>query len=161
MCTVEGTATLDGQPLAGATVSFIPEGGGQAANGLTDDEGHFRLHTVKPNDGVHRGEYKVVVERPDYPPPKLDLPPGATLGQQMQAYGKAMAERKKNPPPKLAPIPDVYKYPDTTPLSQTVPTSGRVVLELSSNVPGSEKLAGRRPASGGEKGQQRPPGVVP
>jgi len=142
MAPVSGTITLDGKPLAGATVTFVPAGGaGQAASGLTDAEGTFQLYTLRPSDGVRYGDYKVLIERPEYPPLELNLGPNPTVEEAMKAWGKGMAERKRNPPPKLAPVPEVYKYADTTPLTQTVPTSGHVRLELSSDVPGSERVA--------------------
>src|SRR5437879_3692017 len=58
---VEGTVTLDGQPLPGATVSFMPVGNGRAASGRTDANGNFRLSTFRTDDGALPGEYKVIV----------------------------------------------------------------------------------------------------
>src|SRR5437773_10785720 len=59
---VEGVVTLDGEPVEGAIVSFLPdEGGGRFAHGLTAKDGSFRLTTYKPDDGALRGDYRVTV----------------------------------------------------------------------------------------------------
>ena len=44
IASVEGTVTLDGAPLPGATVLFVPEAGGRPAAGRTDDQGKYVLN---------------------------------------------------------------------------------------------------------------------
>src|SRR2546425_4092176 len=75
---VRGTVLLDGQPLPGATVLFMPEdGGGRAASGMTDSEGNFLLTTYKENDGALRGKYRVLVSKSEaIEPPPAHLKPG-------------------------------------------------------------------------------------
>ncbi len=63
---VAGTVTLDGKPVAGATVRFvntIPLTGKlvNVADGLTDAAGRFQLTTYTKFDGCPAGEYAVVV----------------------------------------------------------------------------------------------------
>jgi hypothetical protein len=58
---VEGTVRLDGQPLPGAQVMFVPRSGGRPATGKTDTAGQFQLTTDAPNDGALPGEYDVAV----------------------------------------------------------------------------------------------------
>jgi hypothetical protein len=59
---VSGTVTLDGKPLAGATVTFEPvEKGGKKATGKTDENGAYVLTTSKAGDGALPGKYKVTV----------------------------------------------------------------------------------------------------
>lgn len=65
MLPVEGTITLDGEPLAGAAISFVPAEGGRPSSGQTDDQGHFTLASYTANDGVPPGEYKVTVVKLD------------------------------------------------------------------------------------------------
>lgn len=62
---VEGTVTLDGEPLAGAAISFIPVEGGRPSSGQTDEQGHFTLASFTANDGVPPGQYKVTVVKLD------------------------------------------------------------------------------------------------
>src|SRR5262249_36492736 len=51
---VKGVVTLDGNPVQGATVTFIPDGrSGQSATGITQEDGSFRLTTLKENDGAN------------------------------------------------------------------------------------------------------------
>jgi len=61
--------TLDGQPLAGATVTLEPEAflGGKvkSAKGVTDDRGEARFQTEgAPQSGCNLGLYRVRVSRP-------------------------------------------------------------------------------------------------
>jgi hypothetical protein len=66
-----GEVTLDGAPLAGATVTLIPDKEGVAAEGAeqrnalatTDANGHFTMTTLNPNDGVFPGKYWVQVTK--------------------------------------------------------------------------------------------------
>lgn len=67
---VSGIVTLDGQPLAGANVSFIPQGEtpGNGGLGKTDETGKFvvRLHsgTATPGPtGLLPGRYKVLINK--------------------------------------------------------------------------------------------------
>lgn len=55
-----GTVTMDGKPLAGASVSFAPASGNRGASGRTDEEGRFVL-SYGANDGCPLGEHKVSV----------------------------------------------------------------------------------------------------
>jgi hypothetical protein len=52
-----------GQPIAGATVSFLsPQN--DIARGVTDAEGKFQLGTFKETDGAVAGKHRVAVEPP-------------------------------------------------------------------------------------------------
>lgn len=65
MLPVEGTVTLDGEPLEGAAISFVPAEGGRPCSGQTDEQGHFTLASYTAGDGVPPGEYKVTVVKLD------------------------------------------------------------------------------------------------
>ncbi|EAQ78747.1 carboxypeptidase-like regulatory domain-containing protein [Blastopirellula marina] len=56
---VEGTVKLDGQPLEGATISFVPAAGGRTAEGFTDAEGHYAVEFAAGAKGALLGEHKV------------------------------------------------------------------------------------------------------
>ncbi|NBO93350.1 MAG: hypothetical protein EBV06_13720 [Planctomycetia bacterium] len=61
---VETTVTLDGKPVAGASVVFTGTAKGQAvahADGITDANGVARMSTYTANDGVPTGTYAVTV----------------------------------------------------------------------------------------------------
>jgi hypothetical protein len=55
---VQGRVTLGGQPLAGATVEFQPEGG-SPAYGVTDDNGYYTLRWSADQGGAPVGPVKV------------------------------------------------------------------------------------------------------
>lgn len=57
---VSGKVTLDGKPLSGATVMFVPERGVAAAGTLQPD-GTFRLISGRPGNGAVIGSHKVAV----------------------------------------------------------------------------------------------------
>ena len=59
---VTGRITLDGQPLADADVSFVPEGGaGVASLGRTDAQGVYQLQHTQTLLGAPVGDYRVRV----------------------------------------------------------------------------------------------------
>jgi hypothetical protein len=57
---VTGTITLNGRPLAGVTVTFVPDKGPVAA-GVTDKVGRFAMTTYEENDGAALGRYRVKI----------------------------------------------------------------------------------------------------
>lgn len=67
----EGTVTFENQPLAGASVSFIPASG-RPASGFTDANGHFILRTFDADDGAIPGEHTVIISKIDSSAPKSD-----------------------------------------------------------------------------------------
>jgi len=62
---VSGTVTLDGKPVEGAVVNFIPidqtPGGG--ASGTTDAAGRYLLQPRRRGEGVVEGKYRVRIAR--------------------------------------------------------------------------------------------------
>lgn len=58
----KGTVTVDGTPMAGLSVAFIPESG-KLATGKTDEQGNFTLMTNAPGDGAMVGNYTVAISR--------------------------------------------------------------------------------------------------
>lgn len=62
---VSGTITLDGAPLSGATVAFVPQGTslrlGRPSTGETDAAGRYRLESLGGVDGAVVGEHIVLI----------------------------------------------------------------------------------------------------
>ena len=122
---VRGTVTLDGNPVEGAIVLFMPEGGaGRQASGQTGADGGFQLTTFTTNDGALRGKYKVVVQYTE----AVEPPPGGNVKDVMQGLEKAQKAKKVTTPKYV--IPARYSDPDKTELRQEVPTNGPVTLAL-------------------------------
>jgi hypothetical protein len=121
---VEGTVTLDGKPLVGALVQFVPQGKGRDATAETDKNGEFAMSTMKSGDGVVPGDYKVVIS-----PPMGTVDPKqyASSDEAMSAASKAPAKKAAGPA-----FPQKYSRPDLTPLTQQVPASGKLKFELKS-----------------------------
>ncbi len=135
---VEGTVTLDGKPLAGATVSFEPEDqqGGHSANGFTDKDGHFKLTTYNTGDGALRGNYNVVVTKTEAAEGS-----GAPAGSQEDikkfmregGYLKSLAKAQTQAKAPKKSVPARYGRADKTPLKYTVPISGELIIALTSD----------------------------
>ena len=76
---VEGTVTMDGQPVADAGILFTPkqDGKGPSASAATDNTGHFMLMTAN-RPGAVMGEHVVVISKsellglPRLPDGKID-----------------------------------------------------------------------------------------
>ena len=63
--TVSGTVTLDGKPLAGATVEFSPESG-RPSSGETDAGGKYVLQYSANNPGAKVGKHVVRIKTEKY-----------------------------------------------------------------------------------------------
>ena len=125
---VNGVVTLDGQPIEGAMVTFLPveAGKGQNAQGSADKDGVFQLTTTKPNDGAFPGEYKVTVTYSE----GAEAPPSGNMKDAFAGFEKA--QKQKRPPPKYVILPK-YNDPAKTELRQKVPPpEGKVILDLKS-----------------------------
>ena len=65
---VKGTVTLDGEPVEGATVTFMPlfPGGSEATSAeKTDANGHYEMQYQTDRKGVLVGEHQVSIETYD------------------------------------------------------------------------------------------------
>jgi hypothetical protein len=136
---VEGVVTLDGEPLQGALVSFVPVGQGRAASGLTDSNGYFRLTTLSTDDGAVPGEYKVIIAYDDNPEERKDATMFTTeekrdarMGTMSPQGKKKMAEKRSKKPPSQ--VPAIYSDIKRTPLKEVVPTNGKIELALRSTM---------------------------
>lgn len=58
---VSGVVTLDGQPFAGAKVTFQPKGGGPSSAGITNAAGEYTLIGFKGDPGAIVAEHRVVI----------------------------------------------------------------------------------------------------
>jgi hypothetical protein len=84
---VTGKVTLDGQPLGGAVVQFMPAdpaSGLEMARGTTGADGVYNLTTYNTNDGAMEGDYRILVTK------SVKTEGGAGGGGPMD--GKNMAE---------------------------------------------------------------------
>ena len=131
---VDGVVTLDGVPLQGALVSFVPVGQGRAASGLTDGDGYFRLTTFRTDDGALAGDYKVIVvlDNSERIPVTTDEERKAARVGTMSPQGKKKQAELMSKKPRQ--VPEIYSDIKKTPLKEVVPTSGKIELDLRSSM---------------------------
>ena len=99
---VSGTVMQEGKPLAGATVVFVPaEGavGQEAATGVTDAEGRFKLTTYSADDGANAGDYQIKVSKFDGKAPTKEEQESYISYEEEQKMQFA-ADEKPTPPSK-------------------------------------------------------------
>ncbi len=110
-----GTVTWKGEPLADATVSFVPSVGAPS-DGKTDAQGKFTIMTNgKP--GARAGACKVTVSKFAGAAPSM---PAAPKPEDMMK----MYEKKKKGEMEKGEIPAKFGRPDTSGLSAEVTTEG-------------------------------------
>jgi hypothetical protein len=107
-----GTVSYKGQPVEGATVSFISPG--SSAFGATDAQGMFKLR-ASDGDNVALGDYQVTVVKKEFTPPP---PPPSE-----QDYVPPDPEAPPPAEPKDL-LPAKYKTPRETPLKFSVTAAG-------------------------------------
>lgn len=106
-----GTVTLDGKPLADATVTFVPSAG-RPSDGKTDASGKYAIMT-NGQPGVPEGDYKVAVSKFTA---QGEMPVMAPSPQDMVK----MYEKKKKGEIEKSPVPAKYGRADTSGLSAKV-----------------------------------------
>lgn len=129
MVKVEGTVTLDGAPLEGATISFVPENGaGPSAAGFTGSDGVFTLTTHTTGDGVREGTYNVIITKSS-----KSTAPLATGASSMKDNWKEYLKKEPTGPPKAeSTVPAQYSDPAKPVLKCKVPPDGPVEFKLRS-----------------------------
>ena len=117
---VEGVITLDGEPLEGATITFISQGaGGQDAGGLSAARGIYKLTSPggDPERGTLVGEYAVTIR-------KIEIEGGAA---DPDSYTAVPVKQKDI-------LPAVYRDRKNTPLTASVVKGkNRLNFDLTSN----------------------------
>jgi len=117
---VEGTVTLDGNPLSGALIRFVPvvEAGTSAprveeSQAVTDAQGAFTLRGVHGGIGAMPGKHRV------------------TISKQVLPNGEPVDHNSDIPPPLDSlkeVVPKKYSDPEATTLTADVPAEGGTIL---------------------------------
>ena len=126
---VTGTVTLQGKPVAGAAVTFVPTGEGEAASAITDSEGKYALTTWEAGDGARPGEYGVKVSKQEQ---QTVDPSKMVQNLSIEEEQKIYVESKKAPPPAKRLIPSKYQDDQTSGLLHKVeekPTTFDIKIE--------------------------------
>ena len=88
---VTGTVTVDGQPMEGISVTFLPaDGGAYGAFGSTDSKGKFKLSSPSApvGSGAVAGEYIPVFSKTEME----QRPPTASPEEERRLYGGVPAQ---------------------------------------------------------------------
>jgi len=113
MVPVTGTVTLDGKPLAGATVSFVPDGvtKGAGSYGVTSADGKYELQGTQGGAGAAVGYYRVMIS-------KLVMPDGSPIPADTQSATDVGAKDL---------LPAIYSSYDVGTLTAEVPAQGGAI----------------------------------
>lgn len=111
---VSGKVTLNGQPLADASVTFVPTGTtrGDGGFGTTAADGRYELRYLRGGAGVPAGTYRVVISKRAMPDgsPAVEGPDVAPIDSPAREV-----------------LPPKYSHEEYTTLSATVPAGGGTI----------------------------------
>lgn len=116
---VEGVVTLDGAPVEGASVMFVPTGGGRPGMAVTQAGGVFVMKEAGMNAGLQPGEYVVVI----YKAVMKDVVPPTTAKPVTGASGDEVVDATFPPPEQVVVqyiVPERYSRRGENGLSITV-----------------------------------------
>jgi len=110
---VSGTVKMDGKPLQGAVLSFLPKGAtaGHMVTAVTDAEGKFACQYSNGAPGCPAGEYQVLIS-------KLLTPDGKPIPEGSTAADVGAVET----------IPMRYRDPEAPSGSVMIPQGGKTDL---------------------------------
>lgn len=110
---VSGVVTLDGEPVANATVAFLSKEGGRRAFGTTGADGAYELSTLSPGDGAVPGEHLVTISA-------VDIVEDEKTKKMTSELGSLASDLPLPPPKKVWRLPQVYSEAETSGLKFTV-----------------------------------------
>ncbi len=128
-----GVITLDGEPLAGASITLVPTTvGPRGAGAMSDDKGKFAFQTLQAGDGVAPGEYKVTVTKSHWEDAYTEEEEKIFAEAGGKSHDEVFPGRPE--PTAVSDIPEYYKNADMSGLTLTLPEGGAkdLKIELSS-----------------------------
>ena len=136
-----GIVKLDGVPVAGATVTYIPVESGRPGTGLTDAEGRYTIKTFEDAEGGIVGKHKVAVMKVSGPGADLldgEGPAGPSGDESEEDDGSDGLSQLDAPGAPEAPetvydVPKKYINHNESGLLITVPSGGSDTLNLDLN----------------------------
>ncbi|MDR1290123.1 MAG: DUF4198 domain-containing protein [Planctomycetaceae bacterium] len=133
---VKGQVLLDDKPVEGANVFFVPVKKtvkSRSAVGLTDTNGNFKLTTLKTNDGIYPGTYRIYLS-------KSELAAEAIMLTEEERQKKYTNKNGIYSPPYTQAIPAKYLKPESSGFNYIVRTkkNKNILLEMKS-IPNNNK----------------------
>jgi len=112
---VSGVVTYDGNPVADATVGFLPKDGkvGRPAFGVTESDGTYELSTLKAGDGVVAGDYNVTITA-------VDIIQSEKAKKLAEEFGSLAADMPQPKPKEKWRIPKTFSDTESSGLEFTV-----------------------------------------
>ena len=117
---VTGKVTVEGKPLAGCSVIFVPAGAGSTAVGVIGPDGSYKLKTDGGREGALPGKYKVQLKLGDEMMQKAMM-------EQMTVGPPAGGTPKSTTPKIKTPYPENYGDAATSPKEVTVEEKSNVI----------------------------------
>lgn len=102
-----GVVTLDGKPMAGVSITLVPQEGvkGRGGFGSTGEDGAFSLQADTEVLGVPAGYYRMLFQR-------YAMPDGSPIPPDTSAADAGLVNL----------LPEVYAHPELSPVYVTFPT---------------------------------------
>lgn len=122
---VTGTVTLDGEPIADATLTFMPKEGGRPGFGITDANGAFTLTTFAEGDGAAHGVHVVTITAVE----EKVSEKAEELAEEFGSLSEVMQPRRA--PKQIWRVPERYSESDTSGLEFDVKRGEKNVAEFS------------------------------
>lgn len=118
---VTGKVTVEGKPLSGCMITFVPVGTGSTANGAIGPDGSYKLATDGGREGALAGKYKVQFG------PGQEMMQKVMTEQMMNARPPVGGQQKPTAPKFKFPYPESYGDGTTSPKEVTVEAKPNVI----------------------------------
>lgn len=139
LAAASGIVRLNGEPVEGASVTFIPVGGGRPGSGRTDSTGRYTIKTYQDASGAIIGEHKVAVVKMSGPgldvmqgdaPATAEAASGEDDGSDSLSEIEVVDSSEAKEPEINYDVPKNYMNADQSGLFITVPPEGSDKLHL-------------------------------